>query len=444
MAQELWLNFRDENGENRRVLVEGERFGIGRTPDNDLQIPLGSLSREHIRIERFDDVFEVLDCGSSNGTTLNGEKIHNPIALHSGDLLNLGNAVEIEVELVSVSKTNVEKLQEKTYSEDVSNVEKAQETPKKAVSKKAAASSNDSGSNWGFIILAPILGIFLLLIFGGIVFLMGNPQEPEIVLKNDDYTYKSDIDEYEDFPDNGNKKSPEKIDSPTPTPVSNGSTAGDTKVSTPEPVDDSTPIPKTSDDVQKIESSSATFLRNVAQNDPKAFLTGKQIAILNGKINQFKGASVLAENIRNAKKSSSQLATMAKSKNLKPLFLTSAALAKLGNQRGDVVSTAQGILDNLDNLSIVIGNELADDNLLVIAAFDQGLAGENLKLRDMMARLTKEFPSESSRKIRTIWFLKDNNKITDGEFEFALRFLAIGTITQNPKDFNVQAEAITF
>jgi hypothetical protein len=58
--------------------------------------------------------------------------------------------------------------------------------------------------------------------------------------------------------------------------------------------------------------------------------------------------------------------------------------------------------------------------------------------------LAKKNPGVSPREIRTIWFLKKQGKITDAEYEYALRFLAIGTITQNPKDFNVNAEAITF
>jgi hypothetical protein len=62
-------------------------------------------------------------------------------------------------------------------------------------------------------------------------------------------------------------------------------------------------------------------------------------------------------------------------------------------------------------------------------------------MRNMLQDLATKSP-ESSRAIRTIWFLEKQGKITPAEFEFALRFLAIGTITQNPKDFGVNAEAL--
>jgi hypothetical protein len=102
------------------------------------------------------------------------------------------------------------------------------------------------------------------------------------------------------------------------------------------------------------------------------------------------------------------------------------------------------MLPVLSGLRISLDNNLADDNLLIIAAFDQGKAGKFKDLRNVLEAQAKKNPSVSPREIRTIWFLKKQNKLTDAEFDFAIRFLAIGTITQNPKDFNVNAEAVIF
>ena len=52
--------------------------------------------------------------------------------------------------------------------------------------------------------------------------------------------------------------------------------------------------------------------------------------------------------------------------------------------------------------------------------------------------------TESSRTVRTIWFLQKNGKITPAEFDLALRFLAIGTIAQNPRDFGVNTDGLGF
>ena len=117
-------------------------------------------------------------------------------------------------------------------------------------------------------------------------------------------------------------------------------------------------------------------------------------------------------------------------------------MAKLGNSRGDVLQAANSVADVLDKLGTQVGNESSDDALLMIAAFDQGSAGDFMKMRNMLQDLANKFP-ESARSIRSIWFLEKNGKITPAEFDSALTFLAIGTITQNPKDFGVNAEALS-
>jgi hypothetical protein len=131
----------------------------------------------------------------------------------------------------------------------------------------------------------------------------------------------------------------------------------------------------------------------------------------------------------------------AAAKNLKPQMLAVAAIAKLGGTRGDVLATATSMAEVLDKLTIQLGNELADDCLLTIAVYDQGAAGDTMKMRNMLQELANK-SSESSRTIRTIWFLQKEGKISPSQFDMALTFLAAGTIAQNPKEFGVNAEAL--
>ena len=77
---ELWLKYTDRDGEILRVIVDKDKFAIGRHSENDLAIADSRLSREHALVERFGDVFVVSDRGSSNGTELNGAAIDEPAA----------------------------------------------------------------------------------------------------------------------------------------------------------------------------------------------------------------------------------------------------------------------------------------------------------------------------------------------------------------------------
>ena len=161
---ELWLKFKNENGDEQRVLVARRNFVIGRHSENDLSIPNSRLSRQHVKIETFAEVFIVSDCGSSNGTLLNGADLHDPVALKNGDILNLGGGLEIEIELLS----DKPKAKRSGYKNDADSVEGS------AGGRGAAgADSNGSAIPTSVFIIAPMLGIVFLVCGGGLLFFFG-------------------------------------------------------------------------------------------------------------------------------------------------------------------------------------------------------------------------------------------------------------------------------
>jgi pSer/pThr/pTyr-binding forkhead associated (FHA) protein len=425
---ELWLKFKDEKGDDQRVLVEGSKFIIGRHSECDLSFPSGKLSRQHVKIESFTEVFIVSDCGSSNGTTLNGSELRDPVALKDGDVLNLGGGLDIETEIVSDRPKAGKKgaADEDEDSED-DNSSGGSSVSSGASSQSSAVSSSGSSSiPTGILIAAPVLAIVLLLCGGGLLFFLGGT--------NEDPRRGSDVTYTPTTPDD----TPEK----SPTPRSSSTVA--TSVSPSPGETTAPPTPEISDEKKKIEINSAAFLQRVALNDPTAFLKSTEIEIISPKITQIKNSSALAENFKAVKTNASQIQSLAKSKGLTPLFLAVAALTELGGNRGNPLEVAQKILPIYSDLKISLANNLADDNLLMVAAFDQGKAGKFNDLRNVLEALAKKNQNVGPREIRTIWFLKKQGKITDAEYEYALRFLAIGTIMQNPKDFGVNAEAVTF
>jgi hypothetical protein len=430
---ELWLNFTDEKGEAKRVLVEGEKFAIGRTPDNDLQIPVSNLSRQHAEIQRFADVFVISDLGSSNGTTLNGEDLEKPIGLKNGDKLDLGG-LEMEVEIISDKGQGKGKGGGSGGDEDEDEDELPASSAK--VAAAGASGSNDKSSiSPMLLIAAPIFGVIILLMIGG-VFLISRGNGGSDVVQN------GKTPDFTRTPKNNDSPAPDDTPTKSVTPPTNSPLPGNDSNSVP-PTPGSTeevPTPKTDDEATKIGKNAGSFLKLIS-NDPKAFLTDAQISLVNKQIGQFKGSSGLAENIRNAQKSASEIKSLADSKDLRPQFLANAALTKLGNQRGDVVGAAREILEQLSAITKAFGNDTSDDSLLIIAALSNNTSGDSLQ--STAGVFTKKDPG-SARKIRSIWFFKEKGKITPQQFDYALQYLAIGAITQNPKDFNIQTEPLTF
>ncbi|HEY8560311.1 MAG TPA: FHA domain-containing protein [Pyrinomonadaceae bacterium] len=423
---ELWLKYRNEYGDERRVLVAGSKFVVGRHSSCDLSIANSRLSREHVKIEAFGEFFVVSDCGSSNGTTLNGATLGEPVTLQNGDVLNLGGGLDIEAELVSERPKSVPS----NAGEIPTGTGAA--AGKTSLSAGASSTSDGGGSSipTAVFIAAPALVILLLVCGGGFLILFGGGGNPGRDSNRVGYYSPTPEETPDDPPD----------ESPTPRPSSSASNAA----ASPSPGASVPPTPEVSDEKKKIEINSAAFLQRIALSDPNAFLKSTEIDIVGAKIAPFKNSSALAQNFKAVKANTAQFQSLAQSKGLKPQFLAVAALAEIGGATGNPLEVAQRMLPVFSELRISLANNLADDNLLMIAAYNQGKAGKFKDLRNTLEALAKKNPSVSPREIRTIWFLKKQGKISDAEYEFALRFLAIGTITQNPKDFGVNSEAVIF
>ncbi len=83
--------------DDRELTIGEDATSFGRTTDNTVSFPDNSnISRNHAEIAFKDGKFVVTDLGSSNGTTLNGQKIVGEIALNDGDFITLGNSVIVE------------------------------------------------------------------------------------------------------------------------------------------------------------------------------------------------------------------------------------------------------------------------------------------------------------------------------------------------------------
>ena len=408
---ELWLNFTDPEGVSRRVQVSGSRFVIGRHPDCDLTIADSRLSRSHAQIEQFAGRWEISDTGSSNGTEVNGSPVFEPMPIYDGSTVSLGG-LQVRVEIAEPRLEPVQAL--------------PAALPDSATPKSSATRKPASGRSVpiGLILAVPVLALILVSLAGGVAYLVfARNSTVGVVVNNDDDGPVAD----DDPP--SNDKDPEK----TPTPTTTVSNSGPSTLPTATPANLS--------ETAKVEINGASFLRKIAQNDPKIFLTTDQAKRVSTKIKQVSGSSAIADNLKSAKQNAAQLKTLASENNLQPQFLAVAAVTKLGTSRGDVVATAKTMAPIFGKLNIQIGSELADDCLLMMAAYEQGAAGDTMKLRNMLQNLANEV-SESSRTIRTIWFLEKRQKITAAEFDRALTFLAIGTIAQNPKDFGVNVDVL--
>ncbi len=77
---------------HRWLLNNSTTYSLGRVANTDITLPYSWVSRKHAMIQKEENGrFSLLDLGSSNGTFINGRKIHTPVTLQDGDCIGIGS-----------------------------------------------------------------------------------------------------------------------------------------------------------------------------------------------------------------------------------------------------------------------------------------------------------------------------------------------------------------
>src|SRR5258705_199163 len=80
-----------EDGTRSEVEITRPVISIGRAIDNDVRLTSALVSRHHCRIEMGPEGSWVIDLGSANGTSVNGNKVTRRL-LEAGDRVHVGAA----------------------------------------------------------------------------------------------------------------------------------------------------------------------------------------------------------------------------------------------------------------------------------------------------------------------------------------------------------------
>jgi pSer/pThr/pTyr-binding forkhead associated (FHA) protein len=95
--------------DEKEMPIGEDATSFGRTTENTVSFPDNSnISRRHAEIEFKDGRFVLTDLGSSNGTTINGQRIAGETALNDGDFITLGNSVIVEFVVEDETPDNAE------------------------------------------------------------------------------------------------------------------------------------------------------------------------------------------------------------------------------------------------------------------------------------------------------------------------------------------------
>ena len=78
--------------QRRALLLDGHQLIAGSAPDSDVVVGDTSVSRIHAVLRQFNGRWFIEDCGSRNGTRVNGHRVVSIHALNPNDEVRLGRA----------------------------------------------------------------------------------------------------------------------------------------------------------------------------------------------------------------------------------------------------------------------------------------------------------------------------------------------------------------
>jgi hypothetical protein len=420
---ELKLVYEDDDYTTHEVDVTTSRFSIGRYVDNDLVIDDSNLSRRHALIEDFDGTYFLSDCGSQNGTTLNGRPVSGPTQIKNGDRIVLGDSQEFRVKFVEPQAEHQGKQESRPKSVSI----KASTASQRSQASTVAVQQSSGLSVQTIQILIGVVAVSLMVIIGAVViFLVGFGNGGKGNTNNQNANIEND---------NGGvvvENSPSSSSSPSSSPITS-QTNGNSSTPT------STPDPK----LNNFEAVAKKFMQQLNPKDkrPYAFPSDKIVAAINSKAEQYRGSAQLASALKNLQSNSSSLVTKAKSNGMQPGLLIFTALALTdGGKNGDPVAKAQSIFDTLLSVQQTLGEEDVDSSLIVIAGYLYGPGTKKSHpLLDPLRRLPKNTMSD-----RNVWFLYEHGGIKEEAYNLVVTAIALGAISQNPQLFNVNAPQLTF
>jgi pSer/pThr/pTyr-binding forkhead associated (FHA) protein len=404
MQPEVSLILTDDTHRCRNVPIRSGRFTIGRGADNDLAIDGAGLSRRQALIEIHDGVVQLSDCGSLNGTLVNGNPVTAPTVVTDGDLISIGGAAGISLRVEFANARNSVPASETTHGDD-------------HVVEQPPARLGWSLDWVSFPVLASASMVTILLVAVALLVFLGRANDGgDISVSDQRRQEKAQPSQRVEVP-------------PESSTVANASAElGTCGAASAVRIEDEAVqvINRTTGDRQRYEFPPGA-LTDIKESIER-FCKLPDVSIALRSITQHK-AEIIADVRRNGQ-------------GIEPYLIAYAVLARpdVGGAGGDYVAVARQMLPLLVATRIHFGTD-ADSTLIVLAASTLGPGTKKSHpLLPVIRRIVESNPSAK----RNIWYLNEHNGLSREAYGFVIRFLALGIIAQNPRLFGIEAEPVAF
>ncbi len=389
MRPEIVLTISHAQEPVRDHSVDSNRFTIGRSSDNDLAIDDPSLSRRHALIECFDGQAQLSDCGSENGTFLNGGAVTRPTVLRDGDVISIGSDYHLTVHVINAAGVDARANQTRKNDDSPPSLVAAQGAPK--------------------IVAA---AVSVIIIAAALIIVASRSHEP-----------------------GSTKTKPnaaDQVDKP------DGSGSGGSSGAVLEQGRDNTGRAVAISDSQ-VESAAVQVMRRISTDESKYTFQTTALNEIRLKVEEYRASPGLAGVLQALADRGSDMTKQARREGIPPAIVLYTGLAETdGGRTGrDPIAASQKALPDLLWLNVTFGTKLADESLIIVAAYKLGTGTK--KSHPLLAKLQQAPLGD-----RNIWYLRQRGLLQTEAYDFVIKFLALGVLAQNPGLFGVPAAAPAF
>lgn len=400
---EITLTLNEGQGHTRQIAVESLRFTIGRSPDSDLEIDDPGLSRRHALIEKFEGVVLASDCGSENGTFVNGNRITSGVVLKDRDVILIGSACSIVVGIGNAMTENASKVAQ----DHAGRIE-------------VDGGKSEAPAVWLTTPVIAFAAVALVLLVAAplIAFLNGGKAaRGERVSKSQQRQNENE---------GARAAAPARAEADR-----DARTSGD--------------LPSKAITVEQVEKVAVQFMRRISSDDrPYVFppYAVNALGDIRQRVEQYCASPALAPALQSIANGGPAIAAQARREGIEPGLVIYTALADSegGQAGGDQMAVARRILPDLLSLRKTLGTESADKSLILVAAYKMG--GGTKKSHPLLQTMRRVVKNPLSD--RNVWFLREQGGLDNKAYDFVVSFLALGVIAENPRRFGVTAPPVSY
>jgi len=300
------------DGERREVAVPSGSFFIGRSQESNLVIERAGLSRRHAVIGNLEDGVRVADCESANGTFLNGAPVKTQTLVKNGDVISLGQVLDIKVEI------------------------------------KVATGARPATSKASSHLPMALIGLMAVILIGALVLIIAMRRPRPITPPVPEPTLEATLSE---------RAIPASSSGAVASSGGPGSRANCESISN-----------------DQVELAAKQVLRRISiDKQDYAFPAGKPLDDLRSEVARHCGSASLSASLSALKAQQERIAAACGS-SMDPDMVLYATLAELdGSPRTNPVDTALGIIPALKSLRITFEDNTADSTLIAVAALKEGV-----------------------------------------------------------------------